>query len=1843
MYTPNKNNLSIILTIFSFLVVFLASAAQAADVTLTWNKPNDDRVVGYHIYSGVSGTDFTSTPVQTINSADQTSCLILNLEEGQTYNIAATSFDLNSDESDFSETISYAVPVTPVDNDGDGYTAEDGDCNDSDSNIYPGASEICGDGIDQDCNGNDLTCPEDIDNDGDGYTENEGDCDDSEASIHPGAIEICGDGIDQDCSGSDLECSPDPADTDDDGDGYSENEGDCNDNAATIFPGAIEICGDGIDQDCNGSDLLCTAIDGLTLSWIKPDDDRVAGYNIYCGKTGTDFKVTPYVSIYSADTTSYTFTDLENGFEYSFVATSFDIYGTESDFSETITCFVGDSGDLTDETQTVMFGDTLDADYPGTVVDTFINLNEEVNFAGDHLNTYTWPENMPANAIMLQFDLSQIPAGAQIQSATLSLYQTAAGGDASYEIAAHKIINHHPDLYQATGYTFDGVNDWTANDACYNSIPLAQADIALAEDVQNLDLNSGYKQWNVISMVQEWVNNASPNYGLMLNSDTIASSGSYRFFAASEAVDASQRPSLEVTYTTNGPSDVDGDGYTVIDGDCDDNDASINPGAVEICGDGIDQDCNGSDLTCPEDIDHDGDGYTENQSDCNDNDPSIYPGAPESCGDGIDQDCNGSDLTCPEDIDNDSDGYTENQGDCDDNDASINPGAFETCGDGIDQDCSGSDLTCPEDIDNDSDGFTENEGDCNDSDPSIYPGAAETCGDGIDQDCNGSDLTCPEDIDNDGDGYTENQGDCNDGDASVYPGAAEICGDGIDQNCSGSDLTCPEDIDDDSDGYTENQGDCNDSDASIYPDAAEICGDGIDQDCNGSDLDCPEDIDNDGDGFTENEGDCNDSDASIYPGAAEICGDGIDQDCNGSDLSCPEDIDNDEDGYTENQGDCNDMDPSIYPGALETCGDGIDQDCSGSDLTCPEDIDDDGDGYTENQGDCNDNDLTIYPGAIEICEDGIDQDCDGTDLDCVIDNDTQTVVFGDTLDADYPGTVVDTFINLNEDLNYAGDQLNTFTWPENMPANAIMLKFDLSQIPAGAQIQSATLSLFQTAAGGDATYDVSVHKVINHNPDLYQANGYTFDGVNEWTANNACYNSIPLAQADIGLAADVQNLDPNPGYKQWNVTSMVQEWVSDASANYGLMLNSDTIAVSGSHRFFASSEAIDASHRPVLEVKYTSNVSTSDVDADGDGYTESEGDCNDNDTTTYPGAPEICGDGIDQDCNGSDSTCPEDIDDDSDGYTENEGDCNDSDASIYPGAAEICGDGIDQDCNGSDLSCPEDIDNDEDGYTENQGDCNDMDPSIYPGAPETCGDGIDQDCNGSDLDCPEDIDNDGDGFTENEGDCNDSDASIYPGAAEICGDGIDQDCNGSDLSCPEDIDIDEDGYTENQGDCNDMDPSIYPGAPETCGDGIDQDCNGSDLDCPEDIDNDGDGFTENEGDCNDSDASIYPGAAEICGDGIDQDCNGSDLTCPEDIDNDEDGYTENQGDCNDMDPSIYPGALETCGDGIDQDCNGSDLDCPEDIDNDGDGFTENEGDCNDNDATIFPGAIEICGDGIDQDCDGSDLECIREDILGFVMETGEAEVNHDWQFVPFTKTYVNPVVVANPMGLNGGQPAVVRVKNVTPDGFEIRIQEWDYLDGWHAYESVGYMVMEAGHHVLNTGIHVEAGTFESNSTRKTANFEAAFNQIPVLVSGVITENELDAVTGRLSNITLNGFDVMLQEQESSKSGHYADETVSYIAWEPSSGEVDGMNYIVDSTFNEVTHKFSNIGFYPVFNNAPVFMADMQTTNGGDTANVRWQNKTGEGVEVQIDEEQSQNTEVNHITEVVGYMAFSFSE
>jgi len=203
-------------------------------------------------------------------------------------------------------------------------------------------------------------------------------------------------------------------------------------------------------------------------------------------------------------------------------------------------------------TYTVILGDTPDSDYPGTLEDTFININEENNSNSQYLNTYTWPENSIANAIIMKWDLSNIPSSATIHNATLYLYLSdmeGDGGDDLYDLSVHKIINYNPVISACNGYTYDGINPWTPYSGLYNDIPLAQADIAEAEETKSIDKTYGYKSWSVTNMVQEWVSNPDSNYGMLVNSDPLASQDSNRYFSSTESPNPDQRPKLVITYS----------------------------------------------------------------------------------------------------------------------------------------------------------------------------------------------------------------------------------------------------------------------------------------------------------------------------------------------------------------------------------------------------------------------------------------------------------------------------------------------------------------------------------------------------------------------------------------------------------------------------------------------------------------------------------------------------------------------------------------------------------------------------------------------------------------------------------------------------------------------------------------------------------------------------------------------------------------------------------------------------------------------------------------------------------------------------------------------------------------------------------------------------------------------------------------------------------------------------------------------------------------------------------------------------------------------------------------------
>ena len=176
--------------------------------------------------------------------------------------------------------------------------------------------------------------------------------------------------------------------------------------------------------------------------------------------------------------------------------------------------------------------------------------------------------------------------------------------------------------------------------------------------------------------------------------------------------------------------DFDGDGWTTAEGDCDDEDASIYPGAFESC-DGVDDDC---DDETDEGYEEDGDGYRTCDGDCDDADPDRHPDAAEAVND-LDDDCDWQVDEGTIAYDDDGDGWTERAGDCDDGARSTYPFAPEL-EDGRDQDCDGLIDEGTEAYDDDGDGWTERGGDCDDGDPVRHPGGDELPN-AKDDDCDG--------------------------------------------------------------------------------------------------------------------------------------------------------------------------------------------------------------------------------------------------------------------------------------------------------------------------------------------------------------------------------------------------------------------------------------------------------------------------------------------------------------------------------------------------------------------------------------------------------------------------------------------------------------------------------------------------------------------------------------------------------------------------------------------------------------------------------------------------------------------------------------------------------------------------------------------------------------------------------------------------------------------------------------------------------------------------------------------------------------------------------------------------
>lgn len=184
------------------------------------------------------------------------------------------------------------IPVDssdPTDADLDGVTAEDGDCDDNNADVYPGRTEDCN-GVDDNCNG--LTDEGFADSDGDSTADcmDVEDCDgldnDGDGGVDEGFADADGDGV-ADCVGSEI-CDGLDNDGDSlvdegydvDGDGVTQCQDDCDDSDASAYPGNTEVDGDGVDNDCDGmTDELPWAGGELVITEVMNNPKNITDPN----------------------------------------------------------------------------------------------------------------------------------------------------------------------------------------------------------------------------------------------------------------------------------------------------------------------------------------------------------------------------------------------------------------------------------------------------------------------------------------------------------------------------------------------------------------------------------------------------------------------------------------------------------------------------------------------------------------------------------------------------------------------------------------------------------------------------------------------------------------------------------------------------------------------------------------------------------------------------------------------------------------------------------------------------------------------------------------------------------------------------------------------------------------------------------------------------------------------------------------------------------------------------------------------------------------------------------------------------------------------------------------------------------------------------------------------------------------------------------------------------------------------------------------------------------------------------------------------------------------------------
>jgi hypothetical protein len=282
-------------------------------------------------------------------------------------------------------------------------------------------------------------------------------------------------------------------------------------------------------------------------------------------------------------------------------------------------------------------------------------------------------------------------------------------------------------------------------------------------------------------------------------------------------------------------------------------------------------------------------------------------------------------------------------------------------------------------------------------------------------------------------------------------------------------------------------------------------------------------------------------------------------------------------------------------------------------------------------------------------------------------------------------------------------------------------------------------------------------------------------------------------------------------------------------------------------------------------------------------------------------------------------------------------------------------------------------------------------------------------------------------------------------------------------------------------------------------------------------------------------------------------------------------------------------------------------------------------------------------------CDGDQAACgatniadetlweaiLAEDLIVGLERTALEVPSTGWCAVSFEQPFHHPpAVFAGGPSCNDADPLTVRVRNVTVSGFEFQMEEWNYLDGIHAQETVNFIAMHKGSYDYKPtlgDLRTEAGTVPAVGTNWVVQaFKVPFASTPVVFVQCTSVNESSTVATRIRNLTPASFEVRLQEYD---GGAHAGENFDFIAVEPGTCQ-----YFEVGRTGGVTGEWTPLSFVDEWSDLG-FAGSVQSFNDPAPCALRYNAPTETGVKVKVDEEGSDG-ETRHSAEDVGWIVFS---